>query len=839
MFRVCLTAIIVAAATTAWSAEFGDSLQITDWHYLGPFSTGPREGITGVTDDPGELRPSEGDRYVSTLVQGGTVRWKEASPDSSGWVDVEFEDVLWDTLIDIYGYAGVVNGAYAYAEFTMPSERTALVIAERIGSFYVNGELNYGDPYGHDFVRVPVVLNKGTNRVVVCLSGYGDHRFRFEFLPAPAPAMTLRDFTVPDIRAGELGPFWIGIPLLNTTSERLDEVVVSIGDGKSLAVTEKTTSGLAPRCVKKVPVELRVESPGSTDVLTVPVQVVARGVSYRDSITLRVRTTGQSYKRTFISAIDSSCQYYAVLPPEDYSPEETYGLILTTHGAGVMASGQVDAYKPKPWAFVVAPTNRRRFGFDWQDWGRLDALEVLEIAKSTLPVEPNRVCLTGHSMGGHGAWHIGLAHPDRFAAMAPAAGWTSFELYVPWFLQRARIFGEPGPCAIRDMALRQDWPQAFVENALNLPVFILQGGGDDNVPPVHARLFAQSLDRLGYRYYYKEDPGRGHWYSIDSLDVSCVDDPDLIGYLVDKVRNPFPHEVVFKTTNVAHSNSAYWLEITRQERPYYESRIEGHVAGDTVRIVTANVDEFEISLSRHLIPAARVTLTVDGRSWHLDLTGDRDITLSKRAGEFRLGSAVGPGLTKRPTLHGPIKQAYFSPFVLVYGTRSDSATTALLLHQARLEAFEWWRRGNGFTEVCPDTEVTARIIDTHNLILFGGPRENQITSRIDRLLPITMEDGSLFLEGRQIDGECLAAEFVYPNPLNEQKLAVVHEGLGDEGSRLSTFFRTLYAGAGLPDFMIFDGQVKQMGWGGIIAAGFFDSHWRVDPALMYAPADYR
>lgn len=27
------------------------------------------------------------------------------------------------------------------------------------------------------------------------------------------------------------------------------------------------------------------------------------------------------------------------------------------------------------------PTNRRPYGFDWEDWGRMDALEVLEVAQ--------------------------------------------------------------------------------------------------------------------------------------------------------------------------------------------------------------------------------------------------------------------------------------------------------------------------------------------------------------------------------------------------------------------------------------------------------------------------
>ena len=54
--------------------------------------------------------------------------------------------------------------------------------------------------------------------------------------------------------------------------------------------------------------------------------------------------------------------------------------MLTLHGASVDAFNQARSYSPKPDLWIVAPTNRRPFGFDWQDWGRLDAYEVLDHA---------------------------------------------------------------------------------------------------------------------------------------------------------------------------------------------------------------------------------------------------------------------------------------------------------------------------------------------------------------------------------------------------------------------------------------------------------------------------
>src|SRR5205807_137874 len=141
---------------------------------------------------------------------------------------------------------------------------------------------------------------------------------------------------------------------------------------------------------------------------------------------------GETQKRTFLSEIDGSVQYYALNPAQKdrHRPDGAPALFLSLHGAAVEAIGQASAYEGKSWGHLVAPTNRRPYGFDWEDWGRMDAMEVLEIAQRDLHTDPNRVYLTGHSMGGHGTWQIGAHFPDKFAAIGPSAGWISFKSYV-------------------------------------------------------------------------------------------------------------------------------------------------------------------------------------------------------------------------------------------------------------------------------------------------------------------------------------------------------------------------------------------------------------------------
>jgi predicted esterase len=838
-----LWAFLVASfllSSSPYAQEFfptiEDTLSPSDWLYLGPFSVGAREGIVGAIDDLENLRPQEGDQLPSILPQGGMVAWKKTAPDSTGWVTLEYQDVWWDTLMTIYGIPAILDAGYAYAEFENRGSKRALVIAEKVGSFYLNGERFGGDPYGHGYVKTPVLLKDGINRVMMGLSGYGDHRFLFRLIPVPSPIMLItKDATIPDIVEGETQKLSAGIAILNTTNKRLKNIKLSVGGESHFKRTETDISSVMPFCVKKLPVTLELSEPiKDKDTISVPIEASYGGFSSKDRLLLKVRKKEQSRKVTFISKIDGSCQYFSVLPPKDYDPQKEYALIVALHGAGVEASGLIDCHAPKDWAFVVAPTNRKPYGFDWQDWGRLDALEVLDLVKEKFPIDADRVYLTGHSMGGHGTWHIALTHPDLFAAAAPFAGWTCFQLYVPWFLQKSYIFAEPQQVAIRDMSLREDFAPNFVENAVNLPLFISHGGNDDNVPTVHARMFVSILDQLGYEYRYKEIPGKRHWYNLDdSSQTVCVDDPQVMDFLKSKTRNPFPKHVIFKTTNIGQNHKSFWAEIIRQEKPYFESRIEAQVKSGGIEIQTVNIAEFALSLSEDLLPFETISFMVNGKKIDYRFTKNEKVYFHKKGDRFRIGKTKHSVMTKALESYGPIKQAYFSPFILVYGTQGDSLTNQITLHQARLEAARWWSRGNGSVDVVPDTQVTPGMMENFNLIIFGGPEENLVTAKLNGYLPIRIEKGKMFLGKKELRGDNLAAEFVYPNPLNPDKLIFVHQGLGKEGLNLSTSFTALYSGAGLPDFIIFDRKVKLQGWGGVVCAGFFDWKWQLDDKSYY------
>ncbi len=854
-----------------------DTLFIDEWWCLGPFSIGVREAI--IDADPAietaGYEPETLRTYPTILAEGGIVKWQKINSDS-GNIKVEYKNVPWDTIQDIYGFAGLLNATYAWAKFDCDKEYRALANAQSIGSFILNGRSFPGDAYGDGYFRIPVLLKKGMNTIVLKLSDYGDHEASFRIEPAEEPLrMVAEDVLLPDFIIGEKTTAYVGVPVMNTTEKRLDQINVE-ATGELIKPSSRILRSLMPLSCCKIPLAIETKDiVVSGESTQVKIKVSCGDLIAQKTCWLKIKNKTNSYTRTFLSRIDNSCQYYAVLPPADCEQDSAYALIMTCHGAGVEARGQVGAYTQKEWAYVVAPTNRRRYGFDWQDWGRLDFLEVLNEAKKNYKIDEDRVYLTGHSMGGHGVWHIGLTHPDLFAAIAPSAGWTTIQLYAPFTLQKSYLFAEPEQLKYRDMVMREDNPLLFLENALNLPVYILQGGADDNVPPIQARLMNKYLSNMHKNYVYNEVPGMGHWWDYDSTPgTDCVDLKEMMEFLNTKKNNSSPKKIIFETNNLAHSNKAYWLKINETEYIYqsvgicasmnivYDIYPGGYLVseGKTAKIVngsavmptlwitiyTQNINKFTISLPKTIMDTIlfknkniyttqkyNVGFSINNDTIRYKIEKPEDICFYKNSDRFKVGKQKEHGLKKTPALYGPIKRTYFSPFILIYGTTGDSSSTENSLHLARSYAYTWWMRANGFVEVMPDTEVTEEITENYNMILFGNNETNSYVKNINYKLPINIEYNHVRLGEKRIDADDLCLMEIYPNPLNKKKFVLVYAPASQQAEKYLGLFPVLYSGSGLPDFIIWDASAARFGWAGVVACGFFDQRWRLDGNTMF------
>jgi predicted peptidase len=119
---------------------------------------------------------------------------------------------------------------------------------------------------------------------------------------------------------------------------------------------------------------------------------------------------------------------YLIWVPEAVDrPAAGWPLMIFLHGSGerggslakVTANGPPEqAVSGRKFPFVlVAPQAER--GDSWDS----DAIEALRAhLVAHLPIDADRVMVTGLSMGGYGAWNYAASYPDRVAAIAPISG---------------------------------------------------------------------------------------------------------------------------------------------------------------------------------------------------------------------------------------------------------------------------------------------------------------------------------------------------------------------------------------------------------------------------------
>ncbi|MDM7916699.1 MAG: prolyl oligopeptidase family serine peptidase, partial [Candidatus Eisenbacteria bacterium] len=529
---------------------------------------------------------------ASRLAPGGWAKWTRVDGEGPT-VKMEFAGVDWDGATGQWGFAGILSGALAWGELDVPSSGRFLVDATRAGTLYVDGRRYLGNPYSIGTFQAPIQLAAGRHTVLLRIGGAGPREASFRLIPQEhGAALLAAGATVPDLVVGEPLDSWGAVTVVNLSGEELRGAVLRFGDGVLLESVEAAVPVLPPEGMLKVPFRVRSLRPvtesdrsaGGSGARTILRLTLADRELFA-ACSLRVRSPRESRRVTFLSSIDGSVQKYAALPPSVESSAEPSGdpsadpsagpfaLLLSLHGASVEPEPQVDSYSPKAWAYVVAPTNTGPYGFDWQDWGRRNAIETLENVLARFPIDPDRVMLVGHSMGGHGTWHVGLSDPGRFAALAPSAGWGSLGTYTPFTLREDVLAGDPRLRVLWERAIAPDNTLAFLGNARGLPVFVLHGGADDNVPVFHGRMLARRAAAAGARVVYREVSGQGHWWDAsDAPGVDCVDLPEMMEFLRAQRRDTAPDTITLATADVGTCDRSHWLRIVEGDRPF--SRVE-------------------------------------------------------------------------------------------------------------------------------------------------------------------------------------------------------------------------------------------------------------------------
>jgi dienelactone hydrolase len=744
-----------------------------------------------------------------TLMFGGTRSWASIAANKDG----VFEGKPLD------------NG-YVYVAYDAQEGRIALLEAAGNSMVYVNGEPRAGDPYSYGYLRLPIVLRKGRNDFLFsCARG----TLRARLLEPRAPvALDTGDPTLPDFVSGERAPVDAGIVVINSTEREVKRLSIQATCGGS---TRKTyLPPIPPLTVRKVRVEVpapRQEEKEKAEVSFELIEEISDKTLDKCAIPFRIRNADQTYKRTFISTIDGTVQYYAVNPCKPVAGNrERPALVLSLHGASVEAIGQADAYSPKTWAHIVCPTNRRPYGFDWEDMGRLDALEVLENARRKLATDPSRTYLTGHSMGGHGTWQVGAQHPDLFAAIGPSAGWVSF-----WSYRGAPMFTNHSP--IEKILMRAASPGdtiSLVRNYSALGIYDLHGDADDNVPVTESRAMKRALDPFHKDFLYFEQPGAGHWWDVsDEPGADCVDWAPMFDFFARRrvPRDEEVRQIEFTTLNPAITSTYHWAAIEQQIRPMEPSSINLRFDPWMRRFSgsTENVAFLTLRVT-HLTPAEPITVVIDGEKF--------EKLVWPQSGFLHFGKASGKWLVvdslseseKSAARSGPFKEVLRNKFTLVYSTKGSKEENAWSYAKARYDAEVYYYRGNGAVDIIPDTAVPG-LPRERNVILYGNADTNAAWGALLDDSPVQVKRGSIVVGEKRLTGSGLACLFIRPRPGHAYSTVAVVSGTGIEGLRLCDRLPFLVSGCSYPDLFVIGPEMLRDGTRGVLTAGFFGNDWAI------------
>lgn len=720
-----------------------------------------------------------------------------------------------------------LRGGYVALIVSSENEQTVIVRASGHGVFYGPGVVHGGDPYSTDAFHFPVRLKQGQNQFLFSV-GRGRLAVRFEAASNTA-FISGNDLTIGDIVRGSTDSVYAGVQVVNP------------GDGgyfMLMATIEPSSTAseivfLPSLTSTKIPVKLPPCEKISGDVVPVAFELVDCGKRRQEkskrfmddgsskvistiNVSTRVRRPQDTRKNTFISNIDGSAQYYGVRPAQ--SRQQVPNLVLTLHGASVEGMGQAEAYGNHADINWIAATNRRPYGFDWEDWGRQDAMEVLADARSRFPTHPAKVHLAGHSMGGHGTWVNGSLYPSTFASIAPSAGWVSFASYG------GGARNPQQPDSIDTVFARANNEYDTLKRAGNLDypsVYILHGDADDNVPVSEARTMKSVLENRRHpRFGYHEQPGAGHWWDGPAgAGADCLDWPGITS-AIKKSMVGNPDTFTFTTPHPGVASQGFWIRILQQRIWGEMSKVSASwkTSPAEIWITTENVERLAIT-ERNGYKRPDV-IYVNGQKVNIPPLGDIDLACV--SSKWRVVDSVQTG-EKTPRRSGPFKSAISNQFAFVLPTGGTVAENDLALQIARYHLETWMVRGNGHVDIFVDTDP---LDEDRTYVLYGNKDINKAWKRLVNQSNVDISRKAASVGGRSVAGDDVYLLACQPHPKSQNSHVVLVGFTGAQSARAVLRVPIFVSGVAIPDWVVAKTNVFQLGRAGVIGAGYFDSSWK-------------
>jgi pimeloyl-ACP methyl ester carboxylesterase len=195
---------------------------------------------------------------------------------------------------------------------------------------------------------------------------------------------------------------------------------------------------------------------------------------------------------------------YRVYVPKSYDGASSKPLVVILHGAlgdeRYYFSGLVDAEIIKSEAerrgYILTAVNGRGRFSNYTGASQQDVFDVTGTVIRDYKIDPSRIFLTGHSMGGFGTWLVASSKPELFAAVAAVSG---------------------GPPAQGDALT------SLLNKLKAVPAMIVHGAQDGIVPVQLSRNMAAAAGKAGVKVTYLEVPDGDHLSVVASTFPAILD----------------------------------------------------------------------------------------------------------------------------------------------------------------------------------------------------------------------------------------------------------------------------------------------------------------------------
>jgi predicted esterase len=529
--------------------------------------------------------------------------------------------------------------------------------------------------------------------------------------------------------------------------------------------------------------------------------------------------------RAYRSRVDGSAQPYIAYVPASYDRSRPVRMDVYLHGTNRgMVEVQFMSHTEIRYGNMLVPASdfiqlevlgRTNNAYRWA--GEADVLESVQAAKRNYAIDENRVILRGFSMGGSGTWHLGLQHPDHWAAIEPGAGFNDTIRY-------AHLSNLP---SYELKALHIYDSKDYVLNIFELPTAAYTG--EDDGQKQNLENARQELEKSGFTFQpdglnlttndlpmvILVGPKTGHRWEPESWKRSDA----FINAAAKKGRTD-PDHIRFVTYTTRY-NRCFWVTVDGLDRHYDRAEVDARRSpGDkSIQVKTTNVSALVLNTS------GAKAVSIDGQNFKP--ASDGQVAFHKLAGSWKEGE--DQSLRKRHGLQGPIDDAFMDSFMCVRPTGQAASDIAGRYAQETLDAFidDFSKYFRGQVRVKNDQAITADDIAAHNLVVFGDPKSNQLLARVIDKLPVRWDANQLSFNGKTFDASRHTVVMIYPNPLNQRRYIVLNSGHSFHRNEMAATNATLFPRFG--DYAVLELRqpVGAPVESEIVNVGYFDEHWNL------------